>query len=117
MSQSFGIHRINCPDHFARIQQPRRDPAIVNQDQKTAIIIANPSESGATSNETFTVTLSDHAGLLSATGAGVSEAGTTALTITGSLGQMNSDLATLTDTDPASAPDTITTFAGRSHSS
>ena len=37
----------------------------------------------------------------SATGAGVSGSGTTSLTITGSLSQVNSDLGTLADSDPS----------------
>ncbi len=71
-------------------------------------------ESGNTSNETFTVTLADANGDLSASGSGVSGAGTTNLTITGSLSQVNSDLATLTDTDGATGSDTITLNASDS---
>ncbi len=51
----------------------------------------------AADDETFSVTLADAAGLLAATGSGVSGSGTTSLTISGSLSQVNSDLATLTD--------------------
>jgi hypothetical protein len=72
------------------------------------------SESGNTSGETFTVTLSDKHGDLSATGTGVSGSGTTSLTITGSLGQVNADLATLTDTDGTAGSDTITVNASDS---
>ena len=68
-------------------------------------------ESGDTSNETFTVTVGDTNGDLSASGSGVSGAGTTSLTITGSLTQVNSDLATLSDTDGAIGSDTITVDA------
>jgi hypothetical protein len=51
------------------------------------------AETGNTSGETFTVTLSDKHGDLSATGTGVSGSGTTSLTITGSLSEVNADLA------------------------
>ena len=75
------------------------------------------SESGSTSDETFTVTLSDGHGKLSATtsaeggGGSISGSGTTSLTITGTLSQVNADLATLSDTDPSSGSDTITLTA------
>ena len=62
------------------------------------------SESGALADETFTVTLSDTTGDLSASGAGVSGAGAHSLTISGSLAQVDDDLATLTDTDASAAP-------------
>jgi RHS repeat-associated protein len=81
---------------------------IINQDQATPILVASLSENGSTANETFTVTVSDNNGLLSATGPGVSGTGTTTLTISGSLAQVDSDLTTLTDTDPSSAADKIT---------
>ena len=75
------------------------------------------AESGSTSDETFTVTLSDGQGKLSATtsaeggGGSISGSGTTSLTITGTLSQVNADLATLSDTDPSSGSDTITLTA------
>ena len=76
--------------------------------QETAISGVSISESGNTSgSETFTATLSDTCGDLSATGTGVSGSGTTGLTITGSLSQVNSDLATLHDTDATTGSDTI----------
>jgi hypothetical protein len=65
------------------------------------------SESGNTTGETFTVTVADRYGDLSVTGSGVSGSGTTSLTIVGSLSQVNSDLATLTDRDGSSGSDTI----------
>ena len=79
----------------------------VAQASATAIPGVSVAESGDSSAETFTATLSDTNGVLSATGAGVSGSGTNSLTITGSLAQVNADLATLSDTDPSSAPDTI----------
>ena len=59
--------------------------------------------------------MTDTNGDLSATGAGGDPgSGTTSLTITGSLAQVNSDLGTLTDTDAATAADTITVNASDS---
>ena len=72
------------------------------------------AETGSTVDETFTVTLADTNGVLSASGSGVSGAGTTSLTITGSLTQVNADLATLTDTDGVTGSDTITLNASDS---
>src|SRR4029077_15653072 len=74
----------------------------------TAIAGVGVSESGNTSGETFTVTLSDTNGHLSATGTGVSGSGTTSLTIAGTLSQVTADLGTLSDTDSTAGPDTIT---------
>ena len=74
----------------------------------TAIPSVSLSETGATAGETFTATVSDTAGLLTATGAGVTDSGTTSLAVTGSLAQVNADLATLTDTEGGTAADTIT---------
>ena len=74
----------------------------------SAIANVSVSESGAIAGETFTVVLGDSYGLLSATGAGVSGAGTTQLVVTGSLAQVNAALGTLTDTDSVVADDTIT---------
>ncbi len=88
--------------------------AIVNQNLATAISGVSLSETGAGSTETFTVKLADTAGNLSATGTGVSGAGTTSLTITGSLAQVSADLATLTDTSSSAATDTITLTASDS---
>ena len=72
------------------------------------------SETGSTGSETFTVTLTDTNGDLSATGTGVSGSGTTSLTITGSLSLVNTDLGTLTDTDSTRVPDTISVNASDS---
>ena len=76
-----------------------------------AIAGVSLSESSATNGETFTATLTDAHGELSASGTGGSGSGTTSLTITGSLSQVNSDLATLQDTDGTSGSDTITLYA------
>ena len=81
--------------------------ATVNQNSATAIPSLGLSETGNTAGEIFTVKLSDTSGTLSATGTGVSGAGTTSLTLTGSLAQVNSALASLTDTDASTAADTI----------
>jgi hypothetical protein len=62
------------------------------------------------SHETFTVTVSDSTGLLSAQvrgGGTVSGAGTNTLTLTGSLVQVNAELTTLTYTGTALGGDTI----------
>ncbi len=72
------------------------------------------SETGAFSGENFTVTLTDTYGDLSASGSGVSGSGTTSLTVTGTLAQVNADLATLSDTDNTAADDAITLTASDS---
>ncbi len=66
------------------------------------------AEVASVAAETFTVTLADTNGLLSATGTGVTGSGTNSLTITGSLATVNGDLATLSDTDATTPSDTIT---------
>ena len=80
------------------------------------------SESGSTSSEIFTVTVTDTHGNLSAntslTGGGGTitgtGSGTTSLTIIGSLSEVYSDLGTLTDTDSTAGSDTITVNASDS---
>jgi hypothetical protein len=89
--------------------------ATVRVGQAWAIAGVSISESPTTTGETFTVTLVDKNGLLSATGTGVSGSGTTSLTISGSLSQVNSDLATLTDKDGKTPSDTITVNASDSN--
>src|ERR1019366_7524471 len=67
------------------------------------------SETGTTAGETFSVTLSDTHGVLSASNGGggsVSGPGLN-LTISGTLGQVTAALGTLSDTDGTLAPDTI----------
>ena len=68
---------------------------ILGQGQAGAVPGVVVSEAGAASGETFTVTVKDQNGLLSAAGTGVSGSGTTAVTFTGSLTQVNAGLATL----------------------
>jgi serralysin len=82
--------------------------ATVNQGAATPIAGLSLAEIANVAGETFTVTLGDTNGLLSATGTGVTGSGTTSLTIAGSLATVNSDLATLSDTDAATPSDTIT---------
>ena len=82
--------------------------ATVNQGAPTLIAGLSLAEVASVASETFTVMLADTNGLLSATGTGVTGSGTTSLTITGSLATVNSDLATLSDTDPTTPSDTIT---------
>ena len=86
-------------------------PLTVALNQPTKITGVSLAETGSTGDETFTVTLTDSHGHLSASGQGVSGSTTTSLTITGSLQQVNADLATLTDTDPTSGSDPITVTA------
>ena len=86
----------------------------------TAIAGVSLAESGTTSGESFTVTLKDSNGLLSAntSGAGgggtITGSGTADLVITGTLSQVNADLGTLKDTDNSAGPDTITLTASDS---
>ncbi len=82
--------------------------ATINQGAPALITPVILTETGNVVGETFTVTLTDTNGLLSATGTGVTGSGTNSLTITGSLATVNSDLATLTDTDATTPSDTIT---------
>jgi len=81
--------------------------ATVKQNQATPIVGVSISESGSSPGETFEVSFLDNDGNLSATGSGVTGAGTTSLNIIGSLSQVNSALSTLTDTDATTAPDSI----------
>ena len=81
--------------------------ATVNQGAATLIAGLSLAEIANVAGETFTVTLADTNGLLSATGTGVTGSGTTSLTIAGSLTTVNSDLATLSDTDATTPSDTI----------
>ncbi len=86
----------------------------VGVNEAMAISGVSLSESGNTDGETFTVTLTDTHGDLSANtnGAGgggtINGSGTTTLTISGTLNQVNSDLSTLADTDGTAGSDTIT---------
>ena len=84
-------------------------PASLTLGQGRATLIAGISvtEAGDTAGETFTAVITDAKGLLSASGGGVSGSGTTRLTITGSLDQLDADLATLTDTSGSAGTDTI----------
>ena len=61
--------------------------------------------------ETFTVTLTDSHGALSASGTGVSGKNTHTLTLSGTLAAVNAALKTLTDTDLTAGPDAITLAA------
>ena len=83
----------------------------------TAISGVTVTETGATSGEIFTVTVSDTHGILSATtsaaggGGTITGTGTNDLVIQGTLTQVNADLTTLTDNDNTPGPDTITVTA------
>jgi hypothetical protein len=74
-------------------------------------VTATDPGSNAATTDIYTVTVSDLQGLLSASGSGITGSGTTNLTITGSLAQVNADLATLRDLDMAAGSDTITVIA------
>jgi hypothetical protein len=83
--------------------------ATVQQGQPTTISGVNLAGFPIVSDlDIFTVTVADTYGALTATGSGVSGSGTTTLTIASTLDQVNSDLATLTDTDSTTPSDTIT---------
>ena len=93
-------------------------PPAINLDQGVSAAIPGVtiSDADALSGETYTVTLADVAGLLSAnTGAGgggtVTGSGTTSLTITGTLAQVNADLTTLSIADSALAGNSISLTA------
>ncbi len=86
----------------------------------TAISGVSVSETGGTSGEIFTVTVSDTHGMLSANTSADGrrrhdqrhDGGTgTSLTIVGTLSQVNADLTTLTDTDTTPGTDNITVTA------
>ena len=114
---------LSASDSFGNIATPQTIDVTVNGvpsiaettpsqtigvNQTDAITGVSLSESGNTSGETFTVTLKDSNGVLSATDTGgvgntVSSPGTT-LTISGSLSEVNADLATLKDTDSTATP-------------
>ena len=100
------------------------DPVCGSAAQGQATAISGISISDVSPpNKTFTVTLADTYGRLSANtnaaggGGTIKGAGTTVLKISGSLAQVNADLTTLTDTDSSANGDTITIYAndGRRH--
>jgi T5SS/PEP-CTERM-associated repeat protein len=85
--------------------------AVVERSHERAIPGVSLSETAAVAGETFTVTLSDTNGLLIAgngNGATVTGAGTTNLSISGSLAQVNAVLGTLFDSDAKTPSDSIT---------
>lgn len=88
-------------------------PTIVGiEDTATQLDIVLPlSVDPEGSSTVYTVTVSDKIDLLSASGMGVSGSGTTKLTITGTLGQVDADLATATDTGATPGTDEIAVSA------
>jgi len=80
----------------------------------TPVPLMKVSETGNTTGEFFVVTLSDVNGLLSATFGGnpVAGSGTNHLTLSGSLDQVNAELASLTITETAVGLDFITGGVG-----
>ena len=81
------------------------------QGHATAIRGVRLAEANNLRGETFSVTISDQNGLLSASGAGVKGSHTQTLSIAGTLAQVNADLATLVDTDSLAAFDLISIAA------
>ena len=86
---------------------PASAPAVVGK--PVALGGVQVSESGSTVGETFTVTVTDAGGVLKDTGAAntISGSGTASVTISGTLAQVNGDLANLTDTPAAGGTDTV----------
>ena len=96
--------------------------ATVGVGQSTAINGISISESPTTTSETFTAVLTDANGVLSATTSASGGGGTItpsnggkALTISGTLAQVNADLTTLADNDGSTAADTIMITANDSN--
>jgi hypothetical protein len=89
---------------------------VVGVGKAAAIPSVSLSPSNTVANETFAVTLSDTTGDLKVTanGATLTGNGTTSLTITGSLTQVDAALASLSDTDATAGTDTITLNASDS---
>ena len=85
-------------------------PQTIAVNAATTISGVSLSESGNTSGETFTVTLADAHGVLSATG-GNWDSFEHTLTISGTLSQVTADLGTLQDKDSKTGSDTITVNA------
>ena len=99
-------------------------PATTTIGVGNAAVIAGVSiaESPTTAGESFTVTLSDNAGVLSANTGAAGGGGTITppnggktLTIAGSLSQVNADLTTLADTDGTTGSDVISVSASDSN--
>jgi hypothetical protein len=95
---------INWPDVVSE-----QAPASLTAKARTATAISNVTviDAGAGS-DTFTTVVSDSAGILTASGNGVSGSGTNSLTITGTLSAVNNALATLGYSDATAGTDTIT---------
>jgi autotransporter passenger strand-loop-strand repeat protein len=101
---------VSLPETLPEFTAPASES--LNAGQTKLISGVKLAETGHTPDETFTVSVSDTYGLLSTTGPGVTGSGTTSLTLTGSLAQVNADLKTLTDTSFAAyPPDSITLAA------
>lgn len=75
--------------------------ALLTQGHPTLVAGISLAEPGSLPTDVFTVTAQDTAGLLSASGSGVSGSGTNILSVSGTAAQVNAALATLTDTDSA----------------
>ena len=92
--------------------------ATVAQNVATAISGVSVSETGNTSGETFTVVVSDNAGVLSANTGATGGGGTITpsnsnktLTIAGTLSQVDADLTTLKDDESSTSADTLSVSA------
>ena len=90
----------------------------VNQPGSLGIKLA---ESPTTSGETFSISISDANGALSAStlvaggGGTIVNSGANTLTISGTLDQVNADLTTLTETNTSTAPDLLFMLASNSN--
>jgi hypothetical protein len=73
------------------------------------------TEADATTGETFTVTLTDTSGVLTATGAGVTGSGTKTLTLVGAISRVNADLEAVKDTEAKAGSDTVRLTAADSN--
>ena len=96
---------------------PDAQQQTVTDSEASPIAGISVSESSPAVGETFTVTLTDTYGDLSAStsvtngGGTITDTGSNDLTIAGTLAQVNADLTTLTDTDGTPGSDTITVSA------
>ena len=100
------------------ISAPAEIVAQLNAPTGVAQVAVSDLDEGAT----VTVTVSDAHGLLAADtqaaggGGTITGVGSTRLTISGALAQVNADLTRLSDEDPSLTPDTITVLANESAS-
>ena len=96
-------------------REPKPGSISLTQGNAGSIAGVSLSEANNVPGEIFIVSLSDSAGVLSASTAGSASVnqfnGPQEVTISGTLNQVNAALATLTDTDASTGSDTITANA------